>query len=453
MRNLVCFLGAVLSLLLVSKAEAADFFLKDTIAPSDVATGDEFGGRLVDTTAVSEDGSTLLVSSWQADCAGGLDCGAAYVFVRGTGGWVEQAKLTGPDSAPGDQFMEVALSGDGNMALVGAGNADCAAGSNCGAVYFYVRTGTSWSFQQKLTASDAGAGDAFGSALSLSQDGTVAVVGALKNNCGEFLGCGSAYSFERSGNTWTETQKLNGDPKASVYFGGTVSLSKDGNTVLINGDVFGGGLLAGKAYVFTRSGGVWSFQTKLASLGSPLSFAFNMDLSADGNVALIHEDNFASEDYIYVFVRTGTAWSLETRLPNSSTPPGVGVGSQMALSDDGETALIKSTRVCSGNSCQVAHVFHRDQGAWNLVQTLSIANFVDLLEGGSVDISGDGQTLLVADPGVSCGTGPNCGVAYIFGTFSPLEDVPAVSPLGLVLLALFLAAGGSWVIARRRRPV
>jgi hypothetical protein len=450
MRNLWCFLGTVLCFLFVAQAGAANFVLLDTIAPSDVAAQDEFGGRFVDTTAVSVDGSTLLASSWQADCAAGPDCGAAYVFVRTPGGWVQQARLTGPDSAPGDQFMEVALSGDGNLALVGAGKADCAVGSDCGAVYFFVRNGTAWSFQQKLTPSDPGAGDSFGSALSLSSDGTVAVIGAFQDNCGVFFGCGSAYAFERSGNTWTETQKFSGDPNPSAFFGGTVVLSKDGNTALINGDVFGG-LVAGRAYVFTRSAGVWSFQTKLAPLATAFSFAFNMDVSADGNVALVQEDNFASQDFVYVFTRAGTVWSLETRLPNASSGAGVGVASQLALSDDGETAAIKSTRVCSGSTCQVAHIFRRNQGAWNLFQTLSAANFVDPLEGGSVDISGDAQIVLVADPGAPCASGSNCGVAHLFGTLSPLEDVPAASHLGLALLALLLAASGAWVLARRRR--
>lgn len=449
MRNLGCLLGAVLALVFVSGAGAANFVLKDTITASDVASQDEFGGRFGNMTSFSTDGSTLLIGTRQADCAAGPNCGAAYVFVRTPAGeWVQQAKLTGPDSAPGDQLTQVALSGDGNVALVGAAHASCAAGSECGAVYFFARSGSTWSFQQKLTASDAGAGDRFGGALAISSDGTVALVGAFVNNCGPFPACGSVYAFERSGSVWTERQQFSGDPNSNVYFGGTVVLSGDGNTALIVGDVFGGGLVAGRAYVFTRSGGVWSFQTKLAPLASPFAFAFTMDISADGDVALIHEDNFASEDFVYVFTRTGTSWSLETRIPNASSP-GTGVAAQLALSDDGETAVIKSTRVCSGSLCQVAHLFRRNQGAWNRLQTLQLSGFVDFLNDGSVDISGDAQTVLVADPGASCASGPSCGVAHIFGPFLPLEDIPTASHFGLALLALLLAVSGARMLARR----
>ena len=449
MRNLCCFLGAVLCFLAVAEAGAANFVLKDTITAADVAAQDEFGGRSGNATSVSSDGSTLLVTSGRGDCAAGPDCGAAYVFVRTGEGWVQQAKLTGPDSAPGDLLSRVALSGDGNMALLGASNADCAAGADCGAVYFFVRDGTAWSFQQKLTASDASASDFFGGAVGISNDGTVALVGAFQVECGALSACGAVYAFERSGGVWTETQKLSGDPAFQSYFGGVLALSGDGGTALINGDVFGG-ILSGRAYVFVRSGGVWSFQTKLAPLGLPLVFAFTLEVSADGNTALVYEDNFSPDpDFVYVFTRTGTMWSLETRIPvfaNISNAT-----STVALSDDGETAVIKDQRVCSGGTCRVGHVFRRHQGQWSPVQELiTPPNFVDFFNDGSVDISGDAQTVLIADPGAPCASGPSCGVAHIFGPFVILEDVPTASHLGLALLALLLAASGALVLARRR---
>ena len=401
MRNLGCLLGVVFSFLSVAEAGAANFVHLDTIAASDAAANDEFGGFSSDGVAVSTDGSTLLVASWLDDCAAGSDCGSAYVFKRTPGGWVQQAKLTAPDASPGDRFMAVALSGDGSLALVGAYGANCTGGGlDCGAVYSFVRNGTAWSFQQKLTASDGSVGDTFGIALDISSDGTVALVGAHQDSCGAFFGCGAVYAFERSGGVWTERQKLRGDPASSTFFGGEVVLSGDGTTALIDGDVFGG-LVAARAYVFTRHNGVWSFQTKLEPLGSPFVFAFNMEVSADGNVALVHQEEPHS---LYVFTRTGTVWSLETQLFDST---GDGeLSGTFALSDDGRT--VAALRFCNNTPCQAATlVFRRDWETWRLEQSLS--------QIGTVDLSGDAKVLLLGDAQASCASGSSCGVAHVFG--------------------------------------
>ncbi len=446
MRNLWCSLGALLSFLFAAPAGATHVVQQATLSASDVAALDEFGGRTSDQAAFSVDGSTLLVSALQANCSAGPDCGAAYVFVRTAGGWAQQAKLSAPDAAPGDGAFLVALSGDGSMALVGAYGADCSAGPDCGAVYFFVRNGTVWSFQQKLTASDASAGDFFGVSVGLSRDGTVALVGASHDDCGSFPVCGSVYAFTRSGGTWAEQQKFGGDPGSDNFFGGILTLSADGNTALILGD-FHRGAIAARAYVFTRSAGTWSFQTKLEPLGDPPSFASAMDLSADGSVAFVYEDHGFGEDFVYVFTRTGTTWSLESLI--FIFGDGLNGSSNLAVSDDGETLLLKTPRFCSSNTCHVASVFRREQGGWRLDQGLVLSSYFDVLDLRSVDISGDGRTLLVADPGAPCASGSSCGVVHVFGEPELLANVPTVSHLGLTLLALLLAASGAWRLARK----
>src|SRR4029079_6711032 len=88
--------------------------------------------------------------------------GSAYVFVRSGTSWSQQAKLTASDAATGDAFGRNGVGISGDTVVVGAPFDDTGAGSDAGSAYVFVRSGTSWSQQQKLTAGDAAAGDTFG---------------------------------------------------------------------------------------------------------------------------------------------------------------------------------------------------------------------------------------------------------------------------------------------------
>ena len=159
--------GTMMAMLIATPAFAQPTEVAKLTA-SDAAADDVFGNGFV-----SISGDTAVVGAYLNDDAG-TDSGSAYVFVRNGTSWTQQAKLTASDAAAGDQFgFAVSISGD--TAVVGAfGNDD--AGSNSGSAYVFVRSGTSWTQQAKLTASDAAAGDGFGVPVSISGD--TAVVGA-----------------------------------------------------------------------------------------------------------------------------------------------------------------------------------------------------------------------------------------------------------------------------------
>jgi len=140
----------------------------------------------------------------------------AYVFKR-TGAylWSQQAKITESDSFG----YSVALSTDGSRALIGA------TGGN-GKAYSYERAGSGWSQNAIITASDAASGDAFGSAVSLSSDGSYGIVGAP--------GSEKAYTFKNAGSVWTELGIETASDTASGHvFGRSVSISGDGIYALI----------------------------------------------------------------------------------------------------------------------------------------------------------------------------------------------------------------------------
>ena len=141
--------------------------------------------------------------------------------------FVQQAKLTASDGAAYDLFgFSVSISGD--TAVVGAW-ADDDAGAESGSAYVFVRIGSTWSQQAKLTANDAAAGDSFGESVSISGD--TAVVGAGGDDDGG-AGSGSAYVFVRIGSTWSQQAKLTAnDAAVHDWFGGSVSIS--GDTALV----------------------------------------------------------------------------------------------------------------------------------------------------------------------------------------------------------------------------
>ena len=167
--------------------------------------------------------------------------------------------LTAPDGDTDDFFgRSVAISGD--TVLVGAFHDDVGfLNADQGSAYVFRRNGTEWTFEQQLTADDGGASDLFGVSVALSGD--TALVGIAAN-----AGLGAAYVFVRSGTTWTQQQKLTpGDNAAGDNFGTTVALGPDTAIIGSLADDVGGNVDQGSAYVFTRSGTIWSEQQKLTA--------------------------------------------------------------------------------------------------------------------------------------------------------------------------------------------
>ncbi|MCP4905698.1 MAG: hypothetical protein GY910_12030 [bacterium] len=139
------------------------------LAP-DAAASDFFGTAV----AISDSGDTAIVGAYRDNATGGTDSGSASVYVRdGGGNWTFQQKLEAPDAAAGDLFgASVALSADGSLALVGASQDDIGfSGSDAGSAHVFERTGSSWLPQGQLLAPAGAAGDEFGFSLALSSSG------------------------------------------------------------------------------------------------------------------------------------------------------------------------------------------------------------------------------------------------------------------------------------------
>ncbi|HXD63217.1 MAG TPA: Ig-like domain-containing protein, partial [Solirubrobacteraceae bacterium] len=158
--------------------------------------------------------------------------GAAWAFVLQSGSFSQQAELTSSDEAgtSGAFGSSVALSSDGNTALIGGSGDD----SNEGAAWVFTRTQSIWSqLGSKLTGSDAAIGSKFGSSVALSSDGTVALIGGQGDGGGD----GAAWLFDWTGSAWAQKgAKITGQGENLVgTFGDSVALAADGQTALIGG--------------------------------------------------------------------------------------------------------------------------------------------------------------------------------------------------------------------------
>ena len=329
------------------------------LTANDAEAGDQFGG------SIALFGETILVGA-RRDGDNGDESGAAYLFTRYGSDWIQQAKLTAADGEAGAEFgRSVALSDD--TAIIGAARDD-EKGEDSGSVYVFTRSGTHWSQLQKLTAADGAKGDVFG--ISVALDGDTALIGAdLDDDKGE--NSGSVYVYTRSKGTWSQQAKLTAADAGNVdIFGVRVAIS--GDTALIaarrdDDDV--NGVDSGSAYVFIRSGTIWTQQAKLTANDAEADdlFGYNVALFEDTGIvtAAMDDDKGLNSGAAYVFTRSGSEWSQQTKLTASDGAANDLFGWSVSLS--GNTVLIgapTSIFELPGGPGS-AYIFQRSGGSWS----------------------------------------------------------------------------------------
>jgi hypothetical protein len=228
--------------------------------------------------SVALSGDTVVVGSPATPIGSNSNQGAAYVFQRTGTTWTQQAKLVSSDGAAEDSYgYSVGISGD--SVVVGANIKTVGGNWRQGEAYVYTRTGSTWSEQAQLTASDGAGNDLFGQSVAISQD--TVVVGAPLKTIGAVHARGQGYVFVRSGTSWSEQQKL-----GSMDWTGVTDC---GWTVALQGDtaILGAPDNAGQAYVYQRAGTSWTMQQTLAPAAGSAQQQFGAALALDGDTALI----------------------------------------------------------------------------------------------------------------------------------------------------------------------
>jgi hypothetical protein len=236
--------------------------------------------------------------------------GALYFYSRSGSTWSEQAKLTSNTLAANDQLgFSSSMSRNGQYAIAGApGNYDSGEGS----AYIFSRSGSTWTKQAKLTASDAGGGDNFGYSVSISSDGNYAIVGARGD--GASLNIGSAYVFTRSGSTWTQQQKLIPPyAYADGNFGWDVAINSNGTKVVIGAPYNPiAGSRGGSAYVFYRSGGAWFLEASFEDLltNTDNEFGYKVAINSAGTRVMITAPADYARGTISVYELVDSTWTI-----------------------------------------------------------------------------------------------------------------------------------------------
>jgi hypothetical protein len=303
-------------------------------------------GRAV---ALSADGNTALVGSprdsrFEAPKNEGepgewvQNVGAAWVFTRSEGKWTQQGpKITGGEEAGEGRFgRSVALSADGNTALMG-GSSDIA---GHGAAWVFTRSseGTWTQMGHKLTASEEMGETHLGGSVALSADGRAALIGGPGDNGYD----GAAWVFKAGGSGWTQQAKLTGGaPGGASHFGYRVALSADGGTALVGARGDSGG--QGAAWVFTHTESAWLEQGELKGAEEAgEEFGSSVTLSGDGNTALVGAPHAnGSKGAAWLFRRSGASWSEPgVMLPATGERGNAWFGFSAALSADASAALV-----------------------------------------------------------------------------------------------------------------
>jgi hypothetical protein len=381
------------------------------------AIGGSFQG---DSSALSWDGNTALVAGL-GDATGMLNNrGAAWVFERSRGKWTQQTKLAATDAiGNADQGFSVSLSSSGNTAIV-SGPFD---NHNVGAAWIFQRSfNREWKQQAKLVPAGTPFGIESGYSASISGDGNTAITGAPFANSE----IGGGFVFVRRHGMWNQQAELVGTDVTGPFSsqGTSVALSGDGNTAVVGGfndnNEANGGNGAGAAWVFTRSERLWRQQAKLVGTGTvgTAMQGYSVSISDDGNTVMVGGplDNFDA-GAAWVFARSYGVWSQQgpklvgTDVIGSFQLQGISV----SLSSDGNTAIIGG--FADDNNMGAAWVFTRSDGVWTqkakLVGTGAILTPGSIIggaeQGTSVSISGDGSTVLLGGP-----LDDTAGAAWIF---------------------------------------
>ena len=394
------------------------------LSPSDANAGDKFG------VSVAIDGNFAVIGAYQSD-SNGIDAGAAYVFEHIGSTWHQRQKLTASDASTGAQFgRSVAIEDD--TIVVGSNRAN-----NTGSAYIFTRLEDVWSQQAKLTAYDAENGDNFGYSVALSGD--TAVIGAFYDNALT----GSAYVFVRTGSTWALEQKLTAsDAVVSDRFGNSVAI--DVNALLVGSyysSSFGVGY-AGSVYYFTRYNGIWSQQAVLKASDSSFADHFGCSVALDANIAVIGAyecdiNGIADAGAAYVFSKTASVWNQQQKLIDNNDP--------CAIEDFGRSVAIEANAIfvgcplnrVDGNQTGSVFEFVRTGQSWTKKQIFSASdsnngdNF-----GFSMAVSG---RHLIAAAHFNANRGLSSGAVYAFNnTSADFDDDCDID------FADFAQLGGSW---------
>ncbi len=342
------------------------------VSLSSSGANDGFGYSM----AVSADESTIVVGA-PLDDARGTNAGAVYVFTEPSGGWGSGTaptgvKLIGSDTAAGDGFGEsVAVSRDGSTIVVGAPNKDSSHVTiDSGKAYVFTKPATGWAStaaQAYFRMHNVDRDEYFGRSVSVTGDGNTIVIGVPRKHTFNYGGV-CFFGKPPAGSTHTCLNNAVLAPRINWQeFGTSVSMSTDGNTMVV-------GTRGEAAYVYTKPAGGWSRSaasavlTKESSVGTD-EFGTSAATSGDGGTVVVGADGVDSNGAAYVFMKPATGWattssatSTAAKLTASDGAANYKFGRSVAANADGSMIAIGEPDRGSGTHRGAVHLFAVPQG-------------------------------------------------------------------------------------------
>lgn len=264
--------------------------------------------------------------------------------------------------------------------------------------------------QQKKMVGQVGTNNRFGGSVSLSSDGNTYAIGSPREDNSSGTDDGAVYIWVRDGVNWTEQFKIIPPTEAydtSLYFGFSVALSSDGNTLAVG--AYGTGTGAGfgdrgAVYVYTRTGVTWTLQQRILATGGTGAdkFGYSVALSSDGNTlasgAPFDDVTYSDTGTVYVFTRAAGVWSQQQAIQSTDPIKSAydSFGYDVALSADGNTMAIVSASSAypSAGVPGFVYIWTRTAGVWTQQQKLIPSGRTEM-SCDTVSLSSDGNTCAI----------------------------------------------------------
>lgn len=405
--------------------------LQARLTPTYSRTSDEFGYSI----SLSADGNRCIVGSFRGeDSPNRADTGKAFVFTRIQTGWSQQASLSHPEiisnTSQNAQFgYSVAMSGDGLTCAVGSPQlfVSPAAGHN-GSVFVYVYDPVTnmWVFEDKLSGVTTSPVSAYsGYSVALSHDGNTLAVGNPYDDNPNVVGDnGSVSIFVRQNSTWTKEQQVYPPSRVNtLHFGNAVSLSKDGNTMVVGAknDTITTNT-NGAAYIYKRTTGTWTSVAKLTNTVdySGEVFGFSVAISGDGNTCFVGApwksvpNKTSYQGAVYVFVDNAGTWQQQAQIKFDDTVAKSYdyLGYSVSLTEDGNIGLIGAYGIDKSSLSEsgTVYCYQRSGTSWTKLKEYKSFEPFDERLGWSCAISANGSTTAIGAPYAYAST----GVVYIY---------------------------------------
>lgn len=380
--------------------------------------------------AAAMSGDTVVIGA-PTDFA---NAGAAYVFVRSGTIWTQQATLTASDAETNAKFGN-AVAIDGDTIVVGAPGPDDGTGTS--AAYIFVRQAGAWSQQAKLVPAGTTGNQQFGSAVDLSGDS--AAIGAILDADAGF-NAGAVYVFGRSATTWSQQAKLFAQtPSVGDLFGFSVSL--DGDTLAAGAPYADKGITVdtGAVNVFHRGVTGWQVEAVLSVANPGLSDRLGWSVALSGDTLIGGAPGRYGRGAAYAFSRSGSSWNPSAEFSPASTDSDQLFGYSLGL--DGSELVIgcpfDNTYATIGGA---AYFYHSAGASWVLDGFVSASDVAEEDQIGFA-VALDGRQAVISSPFKNGMIGFDQGSAYIYSATAntpPQADAKSVVtdqdvPVGVTL--------------------